>query len=154
MGPSVTSFSIRYGYYWTVAIRTLIRAGVLAMLCLQVSCDALKTEKRIAILLTFEGTVYAADDSTGIGSAIIDLHQWQVGVQFLSLQRAITDYRGKYRLEYLHKYYPSNGPRMSDLVLTASDAGYFQGRAGTYPEPTLQSTEETQIYDFYLVRYP
>jgi len=126
----------------------------MAVLCLQVSCDALKGEKRVAILLTFEGTVYAADDSIGIGTAIIDLHQWQVGVQFISLQRAITDYRGKYRLEYLHKYYPSNGPRMSDLVLTASDAGYFQERAGTYPEPSLQFTDETQYYDFCLTPYP
>ena len=131
----------------------LIRACVLAVFCLLVSCDALKTEKRVGILLTFEGTVYAADDSTGIGTAIIDLRQWQVGVQFLSVQRTVTDYRGRYRLEYLHRYYPANGPRMSDLVLTASDVGYYQGRAGMYPEPILQFTEETQVYDFYLEPY-
>ncbi|MFC1499780.1 hypothetical protein ACFL6T_02030 [Candidatus Zixiibacteriota bacterium] len=134
------------------AFHSLVQIGVLTGLCLLVSCDSLNSEKRVAILLSFEGTVYAADDSTGIGTAIIDLRQWQTGIQFLSVQRALTDYRGRYRLEYLHHYYPSNGPRMSDLILTASDVGHYQGRAGMYPEPSLQFTEETQVYDFYL--YP
>ncbi|MFC1629212.1 hypothetical protein ACFL3H_08895 [Gemmatimonadota bacterium] len=153
MGLFLKRLSAILSDYRAITHHCLVRIGVLAGLCLLVSCDSLKTEKRIAILLSFEGTVYAADDSTGIGSAIIDLRQWQTGIQFLSVQRALTDYRGHYRLEYLHRYYPSNGPRMSDLILTASDVGHYQGRAGMYPEPSLQFTEETQVYDFYLYPY-
>ncbi len=154
MGLLIKKLSGRFRMYGTVTSSALILAGVLAGICLLVSCDSLNTEKRVAILLSFEGMVYAADDSSGIGTAIIDLQQWQFGVQFLAVQRSMTDYRGQYRLEYLHRYYPSNGPRISDLILTANNMGYFQGRAGMYPEPSLQFTEETQVYDFYLTRYP
>lgn len=154
MGLLKKRLSGHYCASTTGNIHALLRAGVFAVCCLLVSCDSLNTEEREEILLYFEGVVYAADDSTGIGAAMVDLQQWQFGVQFLIVQRAMTDYRGRYTLVYPHRYYPSKGARMNDLILTATAAGYYQGRVGMYPEPSLQFSEEIQIYDFHLTRFP